>query len=141
MQVSSTNRAAWLGFFGEQLKGSHPDIFGTLTLKDVVHKDGSVVTPGYQSTGKKIEKFLHNVDSATLIVEEFGKKNGRRHFHFVSKASMYVDHQLHLWAEELGFIKVERMQSELACLAYITKYMVKELSNENARFWINWKGL
>ena len=141
MQVSSANRAAWLGLFGETLKGSHPDIFGTLTLRDYVAKDGSVVTPGYQSTGKKIEKFLRNVDSATLIVEEFGKRNGRRHFHFVSKASIYVNDQLSVWAEDVGFIKVERMQSELACLAYITKYMVKEIGNESARFWINWKGI
>lgn len=141
MEVSSTNRAAWLGFFGELLKGSRPDSFGTLTLKDVVHKDGSVVTPGYQSTGKKVEAFLRNVDSATLIVEEFGKKNGRRHFHFVSRQTKYVDNQLQYWANNYGFIKVERMQSALACMAYITKYMTKELSNETARFWINWKGI
>jgi hypothetical protein len=141
VQVSSTNRAAWLGFFGSQFFGSSPDVFGTLTLKDVTYRDGTVAPPGHFATGKRVESFLHNVDSATLIVEEFGKKNGRRHFHFVSKQSIYLDNQLGIWAKDLGFIKVERMQSALACLGYITKYMTKEMDNETARFWINWKGI
>lgn len=144
MEVSSTNRAAWLGFFGELLKGSHPDSFGTLTLKNVVHNDGSIVTPGYQSTGTKVKHFVNNVDSATLVVEEFGKRNGRRHFHFVTRQTKYVDWELKYWAEHYGFIKVDHMQSALACMAYITKYMTKELKgtpDEAARFWINWKGI
>lgn len=136
MQVSSALRAAWIGFFGEMLNKTEPDCFGTLTLRDVEMWDGQVLTPGHQAAGKYVEQFLHNLDSATLVVEEFGKKNGRRHFHLISKSSAKLDAKFEKWKESRGFIKIERMQSSAACMAYISKYMTKDYDLETARFWL-----
>ena len=73
-----------------------------------------------------------------IIVEEFGKKNGRRHFHFVGVNSPFVEHQVNRWADRYGFIKIERTMNSLACMAYITKYMIKEVDADTARFWVKW---
>lgn len=136
MIVESQLRAAWIGQFGEMLKGTEPDLFGTLTLRDITGWDGQVFTPGHQAAGRYIDDFLDDIDSATLIVEEFGKRNGRRHFHLISKASVKVDEKLKKWAKLKGFINVQRMQSSIACMGYISKYMTKDFDNTTARFWL-----
>jgi len=135
MEISSL-RAAWIGLFGEMLNKTQPDCFGTLTLRDIIGWDGQVFTPGHQASGRYIDEFLHNLDSATLVVEEFGKKNGRRHFHLISKSSAKLEDKFEKWKETKGFIKIERMQSSLACMGYISKYMTKDYDSTTARFWL-----
>lgn len=136
MQIESNLRAAWLGLFGQLLLKSQPDCFGTLTMRDIVGWDGQTLVPGHQASGRFVEDFLHNLDSATLVVEEFGKKNGRRHFHLISRSSQLLERKLEAWKDTKGFIKVERMQNSTACMAYISKYMTKDFDNTTARFWL-----
>lgn len=131
-------RAAWLGLYGQQFLKKDPDCFGTLTLKNVVHRDGTEATPGRVFTGYLIDHFMKSINTPMIIVEEFGKKNGRRHFHFVGVNSPFVEHQVNRWADRYGFIKIERTMNSLACMAYITKYMIKEVDADTARFWVKW---
>lgn len=105
-------------------------------MRDIVGWDGQTLVPGHQASGRFVEEFLRNMDSATLVVEEFGKKNGRRHFHLISRSSQVLEQKLKDWIKLKGFIKVERMQSSVSCMAYISKYMTKDFDNTTARFWL-----
>lgn len=136
MEITSNLRSAWLGLFGQLMNDTEPDCFGTLTLRDIRGLDGQVFTPGHQASGKYVDAFLRNLDSATLVVEEFGKRNGRRHFHLISKSSQVLETKFDEWKLNKGFIKIERMQSQLACMGYISKYMTKDFDNVTARFWL-----
>lgn len=131
-------RPAWVSLYGQQFLKEVPDCFGTLTLKNVTYRDGTESTPGRVFTGHIIDRFLKNITTPMVIVEEFGKKNGRRHFHFVGVNSPYVEVMLKDWAAKYGFIKIERLKSPLACMNYIAKYMTKDIDAETARFWVKW---
>lgn len=102
------------------------------------HATGCFV-PGVQASERYVSLFLASVARA-VVVEEFGRLRGRRHFHFVADGDSDAIRDGWDW----GVIQLDVARSMRDTMEYVHKHLVKDLyrndgqqpDGEHARWWL-----
>lgn len=121
---------------------NHFQYFGTITLNSEWHD----VTNVSECLSKVLSSFnsyqkRYNKDFQYIIVGEFGKKNGRLHFHFlinnINKEDLFINEKgwldWHYTTDRFGHTQITRIGKTRADHEHVALYCSKYITKQNMR--------